>query len=453
MKLDAAHPLATATPYYARVSALSTGFLYGANGSVGAYSVPVTAAPAPLAPAVQLPWAPYAVVVSPSPVEAGSLFRNAEDQLEVNVSDPTVDGAGFRSRDGTARASSDIRWWRIEYDASPTFDSGLGAGPLGVYDEPNFYRGSDGFDPAGDGTRDCSGVGGCLLHLGAELQSITLSSLAGSFTSGGFRLSLGPNSTSCIPVNATAAQVTALCCAAFQNPGGSGDPISVVRRVRTDLSSGSRATLFLFFDGPAMKGNVPQASVSNTGCTPYGGGPTSTGFSVSATTLYQGGQLRPGVSYYVRARAINSRGASPIATLMAGGFPVTPSGLPSDGGAGSAVFAVRDDPAALLVTWQRPLTDSGSSITGYLVRYSYSNVNGSTIVCADGTQASCPIVTAPATYAHTLRGLTAGRPYDVRVLSMNARGISSGTVPVIPPRCESDLEGCTPLSAPRRLPA
>ena len=193
-KIDAAHPLSTGTAYYVRVSAFSAEPLYTSLLTVGGYSDPTTAAPVPQSPSKQLPWAPFSVVVNPSPVQAGSLFRNAEDQLEVNITDPQFNRNGFRTRDGTSGNVSDIRWYRIEYDNAPSFDSGLGGTPLGSYDEPNYYRNTDGTEPLGDQTRDCSGAGGCLTHLGAELQSLTLSTVQGPFTSGSYKVTIGPNS-------------------------------------------------------------------------------------------------------------------------------------------------------------------------------------------------------------------------------------------------------------------
>ena len=447
-------PLSTGVRYFVRVSAFTNGSLFEYSSSaVGVYGPPALSSPQTGVPTAQYAPAPSSVLVSPSSVALGATFRNVPTQLDISVSDAVFDAAGFRTRDGYGSGVSSITAWRIEYDTAPTFDSGANGGPLGLYDDPNFNHGSDGLSvgPAPDATRDCSQPGGCLIHLGAELDAVTLSTITGPFSSGSYRLLVGANSTGCIPVNATAAQVEVALAGALAPPGAPLPPASVMKRISaTPPSGGSYVTYYVLWDAPYSGGDVPPLSVSVAGCAPFGGSAGSSGFAVTPITLYGGGQLAPGTEYYVRARAINAVGVSPWATTQASGFPTAPSGLPSDSSV-TAVYAVRDDDGALRVTWSPPASDSGSPIIGCYV--TYAAVGGGALCGGNGSIAACPWVPAPASQ-WVLTGLTPGVPLDVRVVAVNGRGGSSnGLGAPVPPACEPDLQGCIPLSVPRALPA
>jgi hypothetical protein len=133
-------------------------------------------------------------------------FRNVATQFDAMIFDPVKNTDGFFTRDGTA-SQSEIRFFRFEIDSRSTFDSGVSGSPEFVYDAPNFGVSSDGDHSTGSipNNLDCSN--GCgSVRVGAELQSLTLASVEGSFVGGSVALSYLGASTTCVNVDATAAE-------------------------------------------------------------------------------------------------------------------------------------------------------------------------------------------------------------------------------------------------------
>jgi hypothetical protein len=139
------------------------------------YSLPITTIPQSAIPTQQLPSRPAGVAVSVN----GQLI---EDRLDVTIVDPIKNDLFFYNRDGGSSLTSDIRFWRIEYDGASTFDSGIGGVPEGTYDATNYVN--DGSAPSGSTIMDCPVGVGCIVHLGAEIQKITLTTTEGAFDAG-----------------------------------------------------------------------------------------------------------------------------------------------------------------------------------------------------------------------------------------------------------------------------
>ncbi|RYY35169.1 fibronectin type III domain-containing protein, partial [archaeon] len=106
----------------------------------------------------------------------------------------------------------------------------------------------------------------------------------------------------------------------------------------------------------------------------------------------------------------------------------------------------------LVVEWQPPASERGAPITGYVLVWHDTSLPVP-LTCGDGNFTSCPVVAADASSA-TLRSLQAGHTHSVRVLSMNARGLSlgDGATSLALPVCPQGVVGCTPALVPRRLP-
>jgi len=127
--------------------------------------------------------------------------------------------------------------------------------------------------------------------------------------------------------------------------------------------------------------------------------------STARTHTFSG--LANGTSVTLRVRAVNARGAGTIANAPA----VTPRGVPgvpisvlSNAGNGSAT-----------ITWQPPVTNGGSAITGYQVSRDGNNW----------------ITLGASTRAHTFSSLPNGVSVTLRVRAVNA--IGSGPIAQAPP--------------------
>ena len=94
----------------------------------------------------------------------------------------------------------------------------------------------------------------------------------------------------------------------------------------------------------------------------------------------------------------------PVAVTSASTVPGVPTGL----------SVLPGDSGALNVSWQTPISDGGSAITGYTIQWKAAP--GSWTVPADVSEATATGIT------HTITGLTDGTPYTVRVIATNQIG-------------------------------
>ncbi|KAJ0394096.1 hypothetical protein P43SY_010109 [Pythium insidiosum] len=167
--------LATATPYFVRVSAFN-GDLAAAPDKHWAYSAPVLAAVVlsdddsvvadaeSLAPAAQRPFRPTTVTMRVS-------TRDIPSQLEVLFTEPTLNALGFLGRDG----GSTITHYRVAWATDAAFKTARSYDVRMVTADP--------LNPV----RSCSAAA-CMFPLGATVQSLALSPNANAGT---FRLALG----------------------------------------------------------------------------------------------------------------------------------------------------------------------------------------------------------------------------------------------------------------------
>ena len=93
-----------------------------------------------------------------------------------------------------------------------------------------------------------------------------------------------------------------------------------------------------------------------------------------------------------------------VAVTSASTVPGVPTGL----------SVLPGDSGALNVSWQTPISDGGSAITGYTIQWKAAP--GSWTVPADVSEATATGIT------HTITGLTDGTPYTVRVIATNQIG-------------------------------
>ncbi len=132
--------------------------------------------------------------------------------------------------------------------------------------------------------------------------------------------------------------------------------------------------------------------------------------------------LANGTAYVIKVIAVNAVG---ISLPSANSAPATPAAtVPSSP---TSVVATSGN-ATLAVTWVAPVSDGGSNITDYLVKYSSNNgVAGSWTRWGKTT-----VITASPC---TVTGLTNGTAYVIKVIAVNAVGISlpsSNSAPVTP---------------------
>jgi hypothetical protein len=198
--------------------------------------------------------------------------------------------------------------------------------------------------------------------------------------------------------------------------------------------------------------------VNKTGCVAFSAGPglAGSGFSSTVTTLFNGGALVPGSTYFVRSRSVSSLGASLSATISTPPS-ITLGSLPNDA-SHVVVRSHRSMPTRLNLTWEAPAFSGGFPVINYTVQWWAPSsaepcpgaATSSCALCGTGSALDCPRVANTSTM---LSGLVAGVNYTIRVLASTKRGESLGVSGYAQPTCDRDLEACTPLVVPRRLPA
>ena len=114
--------------------------------------------------------------------------------------------------------------------------------------------------------------------------------------------------------------------------------------------------------------------------------------------------LTNGAEYWVRVRAVNAAGTGPAATVS--GVPRTVPAAPGD------ISITMSTALVMLVSWDPPDDDGGSSVTGYRVQWKGPGQEYSEIE-------RLVTVTSP---RHQIAGLTKGEEYTVGIAAVNAVG-------------------------------
>ncbi|MDR2598773.1 MAG: fibronectin type III domain-containing protein [Oscillospiraceae bacterium] len=124
-----------------------------------------------------------------------------------------------------------------------------------------------------------------------------------------------------------------------------------------------------------------------------------------SSTTFTG--LLPGTTYYVYARTVQSASFDAGQPIVSAGITTAPPTIP-DVPQGLTVEAGNEE---IIVSWQPPLNDGGSPITGYRIVLSYNPV------VADITVSATELT-------HTFTGLTNGLDYTVEIWALNSVGAS-----------------------------
>jgi titin len=141
-----------------------------------------------------------------------------------------------------------------------------------------------------------------------------------------------------------------------------------------------------------------------------GGATWSTVSSSVATTTYVVTGLTNAVSYSFRVSAVNASGAG-IASLPATAVPFGVPGQPT------SLQTIASNSQVVLL-WTAPVSDGGSSITGYRIE---SSANGGT------SWTDVAVDTGSASTVYVATGLTNGTPYTFRVSARNTSGVGSAS--------------------------
>ena len=205
------------------------------------------------------------------------------------------------------------------------------------------------------------------------------------------------------------------------NFNGAGDPSDVAsattehllpdapRRV-TARARGTSA-IELSWTAPSSSGSAPitgyRIDVSRTGT---GGWLVLEADTDSRATAYTHRNLSPGSTRHYRVAAITRAGRSPWSSVAQATTDVTTPSAPAGLRVVPSGVGGSDQ---LLLTWTRPSTDGGSSITGYRIEMSANGVAGWVILVASTSGAST-------TYLHA--GLAPGTTRFYRVAAINAQG-------------------------------
>ncbi|RLN71996.1 hypothetical protein BBJ28_00000989, partial [Nothophytophthora sp. Chile5] len=265
-----------------------------------------------------------------------------------------------------------------------------------------------------------------------EVQRVSIYSAGPVDLGGSVLLSVGGESTSPIPVDATVQDVRVAL-----------EGLSTVGEVLVDVQSDvtERTTL------PARRygvqwnvtfvstfADLPLIQVSTDPTLPFRSsacGGTLSGLSpcVEALELLQGGLplqatlsgLSNATNYVVRVSAANTQFSSEYATVL-GAFQ--PTAQPP-----TEVQAAQASPLAvdtIAVTWSPPLSNGGAQIVHYKVQWDvsanfdqWSAFSGSEVVTASGSATN---------FEYTITGLNAAHSYFVSVVAYNSRGYGVPTV-------------------------
>ena len=213
-------------------------------------------------------------------------------------------------------------------------------------------------------------------------------------------------------------------------------------------ATGNGTAATISWSAPVSDGGsaITGYRVARDGVDAGGTGPTSTVVSAS-TGSYGFTGLRPGSTYALSVRAINTLGDGPAAS----GSVTTPATVP---GVPTGVATSTITPSGSgTVTWAPPASDGGSAVTGYRI-----SRNGTD---STGAGPSSTLVSA-ATRSNTFVNLRPGVSYSVSVQAVTAVGtglsacatltvqVAGAIVPVTPMRI---ADSRTSLQIPGTVPA
>ena len=206
------------------------------------------------------------------------------------------------------------------------------------------------------------------------------------------------------------------------------------------------ASITLYWNRPETGGNTItgyQVDWSANGAAPW----TPLRTTISTVFQYQHSGLPPGTTRYYRVRALYSDGnygpaGRANARTLTTGIPGVPRNL-----------TARADGPSVILNWDAPSSNGGSTITGYDVRVSADNAfTSSQTVTLTGDQTS---------YRHT--GLTAGTTRYYRVRARNAAGegdwtstvsaITSAGTPGPPRDLTANADGAEAIELDWRAPS
>ncbi len=179
------------------------------------------------------------------------------------------------------------------------------------------------------------------------------------------------------------------------------------------LTARARGTSSIELDwtAPSSAGTAPvtgyQIEVSHTGSGSWRPLEADTD---SRATEYTHTGLNPGTTRYYRVSAINRAGTGDPSNVANATTEANPPGAPTGL---RAVPSGLGGTSQLLLSWTRPSSDGGSSITGYRIEMSPNGATGWTVVVATTSSTAT-------TYLHG--GLQSGTTRFYRIAAINAEG-------------------------------
>ena len=206
------------------------------------------------------------------------------------------------------------------------------------------------------------------------------------------------------------------------NFNGAGDPSDVAKATtehllpdaprRVTATARGTSAIGLSWTAPSSSGSAPitgyRIEVSRTGTS---GWLVLEADTDSRATAYTHSGLSPGATRHYRVAAISRAGRSPWSSIAQATTDVTTPSAPAGLRVVPSGVGGSDQ---LLLTWTRPSSDGGSSITGYRIQMSPNRVSGwVTLVASTGSASTT-------TYLHT--GLAPGTTRFYRVAAINAQG-------------------------------
>ena len=205
------------------------------------------------------------------------------------------------------------------------------------------------------------------------------------------------------------------------NFNGAGDPSDVASATtehllpdaprRVTATARGTSAIGLSWTAPSSSGSAPitgyRIEVSRTGT---GGWLVLEADTDSRANAYTHSGLSPGATRHYRVAAITRAGRSPWSSVAQATTDVTTPGAPAGLRVVPSGVGGSDQ---LLLTWTRPSTNGGSSITGYRIETSPNGASGWVILVASTSGAAN-------TYLHA--GLAPGTTRFYRVAAINAQG-------------------------------